>query len=126
MQSSTRLSLLYRVLGGIFPMTSRVWFTIFHNRNTTYRACVKIDRAFHALTCILPFHGYFSRFCVIFLIRFGAVIAQSGRQFDENVSLYIYQRIYGYVNVSSENFQYVYNSSSHCLKSTANLCLYCV
>jgi len=30
---------------------------------------VKIDRAFHALTCFSPFHGYFSRSCVIGAMR---------------------------------------------------------
>ena len=30
---------------------------------------MKIDRAFHALTCISPFYGYFSRSCVIGAMR---------------------------------------------------------
>ena len=58
---------------------------------------VKIDRAFHALTCFLPFHGYFSRSCVIgamrlslyphgsesILLGFGAVMMLGGRQSGE-------------------------------------------
>ena len=58
---------------------------------------VKIDRAFHALTCILPFYGSFSRSCVIgamrlfsvphgsesILLGYGAVMMLGGRQSGE-------------------------------------------
>ena len=37
---------------------------------------VKIDRAFHALTCISPFYGYFSRSCVIGAMRLFSVSAR--------------------------------------------------
>ena len=58
---------------------------------------MKIDRAFHALTCISPFYGYFSRSCVIgamrlfsvphgsesILLGYGAVMMLGGRQSGE-------------------------------------------
>ena len=56
---------------------------------------MKIDRAFHALTCFSPFYGYFSRSCVFFLsvphgsesilLGFGAVIMLGGRQSGETI-----------------------------------------
>ena len=64
-----------------FHLTSRIKFTIFHNRNTLYRACVKIDRAFHALTCISPFHGDFSRSCVFGAMRLSLCSARLWKYF---------------------------------------------
>ena len=76
-----------------------MWFTIFHNRNTLYRACVKIDRAFHALTCFSPLHGDFHapaclKLCDFSLYPhgsesilpgFGAVMMLGGRQSGETI-----------------------------------------
>ena len=84
---------------GDFPLTSRMGFTIFHNRNTPYRAC-EICRACTPVSVFLPFLRLFFTllrdlelcdFCLYchgsasILLDLGAVMVLGGRQSDETV-----------------------------------------
>jgi hypothetical protein len=91
------LAIVFGVLGD-FPLTSRIKFAIFHNRNTLYRACYHSEgdvspsslfRAFSpiflALARILTVQIFTA--LQFILSKIGAVIAQFGRQFCENLNL---------------------------------------
>jgi len=63
------------VISGLGVSPTSIWY--FRSLcGAKYNACVKIDRAFHALTCVSPFHGCFSRSCVIGAMRLFSVSAR--------------------------------------------------